>query len=170
MFRNKHPVTYGNILSYFLAGFVALALALPTAAQAQQVRISRLTDVGFGTITALETDQRLTRNVCVYSSAAAGRYSITARGSGAANAFTIASGTQTIPYEVQWAQTSGQTVGTALSTGVALAGQTSAALNSGCTVAPTRTATLIVILRGTSLASATAGTYSGVLTLVVAPN
>lgn len=161
---------YGTTLGCLLTGILALLMGLPTAAQAQQVRISRLTNVGFGTITALGTDQRRTRNVCVYSSAAGGRYSITARGNGAANAFTIASGARTIPYEVQWAQTSGQTVGTALSSGVALTGQTSAAVNSGCTLAPTRTATLIVILRGANLASATAGAYSGVLTLVVAPN
>jgi hypothetical protein len=163
-------VTYGIILRYFLAGLVALAAGLPSAALAQQVQISRLADRAFGTITALETDQRLSRNVCVYSSAAGGRYSITARGDGTGSAFTIASGIRTIPYQVEWAQISGQTTGTALTTGVALTGQTTAAVNSGCTVAPTRTATLIVILRGTSLASATAGTYSGVLTLVVAPN
>jgi hypothetical protein len=170
MFRNKGSMRYRSIFGDFLAGFVGLILSLPSTAQAQQVRISRLTDVLFGTITALETDRQLTRNVCVYSSAAGGRYSITARGNGTGNAFTIASGTQTLAYEVQWAQISGQTSGTALTTGVALTGQTSAAINSGCTLAPTRTATLIVILRGNSLASATAGSYSGVLTLVVAPN
>jgi hypothetical protein len=161
-------MTYGRFLG--LALLWAL-LALPASpGAAQQVRINRLTDVGFGTISNFTTDLILTRNICVFSTATGRRYSVTARGSGTANAFTLASGTNRLPYEVQWAQTSAATSGIALTTGVPLTGQVTAATSSGCISAPTRTATLITILRANQTSAATAGSYSGVLTLVIAPN
>lgn len=162
-------MAFKRFLTWFVLG---LATCVPSLnpAHAQQVRISRLTDVGFGTITNFTTDLIQTRSICVYSSAAGRRYSVTARGNGTGNAFTLASGSNRLAYEVQWAQTSGATSGTALISGVALTGQVTNAVNSGCTLAPTRTATLITILRATQTSAATAGSYSGVLTLIVAPN
>lgn len=150
-----------------LAGLAALFTA--QAAPAQQVRISRLTDVAIGSISNFTTDIVRSQNVCAHSTAASNRYSVTARGSGTGNAFTLASGTARLAYEVQWAGAIGQTSGTNLVTGVAQGGFTGRGNTSTCGNG-VRTASLIVILRAAQVSAATAGTYSGVLTLILAPN
>lgn len=148
----------------------AAMLATSTSATAQQVRIRQLNDIAFGTIGTVPADQSLTDTLCVYSTATSGRYTITARGSGSSNAFTLASGSNTLPYEVQWAFAASQSAGTALSPNVAVAGTTTNRADSTCTLAASQTATLIVVLRTSAQQSASAGTYSGTLTLLVAPN
>ena len=145
-------------------------LAMGTAAAAQQVRVRQLNDVLFGTIGAAPADQTRTDNLCIYSTATSGRYTITARGSGASNAFTLASGSNTLPYEVQWASAANQTSGTQLTTNVPLAATTTNRTDSTCNQAASLTATLIVVLRSSAQQSAVAGSYSGTLTLLVAPN
>jgi len=149
---------------------LAASLAMPTRATAQQVRIRQLTNIAFGTMGAVPADRSLTDNLCVYSTAASGRYTITARGSGSAGAFALASGGNTLAYEVQWASSANQSSGTALSPNVALAATTTNRTDSTCTLAASQTATLIVVLRADTQQSARAGSYSGTLTLVVAPN
>ena len=148
----------------------AAVLACATPARAQQVRIAQIGDIAFGTLGAAPVDKVLTDNLCVYSTATSGRYTITARGSGTSSAFTLASGANALPYEVQWAFVSGATSGTTLSPNVALAGTTANRANSSCGLAASLTATLIVMLRGTTQQSAMAGNYTGTLTLIVAPN
>jgi hypothetical protein len=134
------------------------------------VRIRQLNDIAFGTIGTAPVDTVLTDNLCVYSTANSGRYTITARGSGTSNAFTLASGSNVLPYEVQWAFASGATGGTALSPNVGLAGATTNRTDSTCNRAASLTATLIVVLRKTAQESARAGSYTGTLTLIIAPN
>jgi hypothetical protein len=152
-----------------LLGAAAL-LATASGAAAQQARITALTDVSFGTISNFTTDLTLTQNVCVYSTATSGRYRVTATGSGTSSAFTLASGTNRLAYEVQWADAINQTTGDALTAGVALTQQNTSATSSNCAAAPTRTATLITILRTSAIGAAKAGTYTGTLTLLIAPN
>ena len=60
------------------------------------------------------------QNVCVWSNTATRGYNITASGSGAGNAFTLANAALTIPYAVEWSDTSGAASGTALTSGTAL--------------------------------------------------
>ena len=62
-----------------------------------------------------------------------------------------------------------QTCGTSLTAGVAKTGFKSTAVAQGCNNGPVTTASLIVILRAATLSSATAGTYNGTLTLILAP-
>ena len=135
-----------------------------------RVRISNLSDVTFANVdpTAVASNAQ---NVCVWSNTSTRGYTITATGSGAANAFTLASGALPVaPYTVQWAQTSGQTSGTSLTASSALTGQTSTAINSDCSAGPPASASLIVSMSTAVLQSMTAGvTYNGTLTLVVAP-
>lgn len=151
-----------------MLGGIVLALSPFSAAAQEQARITGLSDVSFGTIANFTSDQSIAQNVCIYSST--DRYSVTARGSGTGNAFTLASGSNRLAYEVQWASTSGQTSGTALSPNVALTGQTSFTfLGTTCFFGIFRTASLITILRASTLSTATAGSYSGTLTLVIAP-
>jgi hypothetical protein len=154
-----------------LAGMAALALALglimAAPAHAQQVRITQLGDFAFGPL-ATTADQTLSDSLCVYVGSLAGRYTVTAAGSGSSNSFALSSGGNTLPYEVQWAFSGGQTSGTPLTARTALAGTSFNFIDSSCTLFTT--ASLIVILRGSQTQAAVAGTYTGTLTLLVAPN
>lgn len=134
-----------------------------------RVQISGLTDISL-----LNSDPSTAalsaENVCVYSNTSTKGYNITATGSGAANAFTLASGVQTVPYTVQWAASSGQSSGTALSSGSPLTGLTSTAINPTCGAGPASTASLVVAISSANLqAMQAAAVYTGTLTLVVAP-
>ena len=135
-----------------------------------RVRISGLSDVTFANVdpSVAAVDAQ---SVCVWSNTSTRGYSITASGSGAASAFTLASGAlPVVPYTVQWAPTSGQSSGTSLTAGTALTGQTSTAINSDCSAGPSASASLVVSVGSPTLQSMTAGvTYNGTLTLVVAP-
>ena len=135
-----------------------------------RVRISGLSDVTFSNVDP-SADADRAQNVCVWSNTSTRGYTITASGSGAANAFTLASGAlPEVPYTVEWASSSGQTSGTSLTAGAALTGQTSSAINSDCSAGPAASASLVVSMASSTLQSMTAGvTYNGTLTLVVAP-
>jgi spore coat protein U-like protein len=149
----------------------ALVLAAAPAGAAS-VRISGLSDVAFGTISNFTVDSMQSQSLCLYSkSPPANNYSITATGSGSGGAFLLASGSDTLPYELQWSDTAGQSVGAQLQANQPLTAQHSAASNAvdDCSKGPSATASLIVILRSTALSAASSGTYSGTLTLLVAP-
>ncbi len=135
-----------------------------------RVRISGLKDVTFSNVDPSVAASNA-QNVCVWSNTTTRGYSITATGSGAASAFTLAGGALPVAtYTVGWAPTSGQTSGTSLTAGAALTGQTSTAINSDCSTGPSASASLVVSMGTPTLQSMTAGvTYTGTLTLVVAP-
>lgn len=135
-----------------------------------RVRISGLNDVTFSNADPSVAASNA-QNVCVWSNTSTRGYTITASGSGAANAFTLASGAlPVVPYTVEWAGSSGQTSGTSLTAGTTLTGQTSSATNSDCSAGPSASASLVVSIGSSTLQSMTAGvTYNGTLTLVVAP-
>lgn len=155
-------------------GAIPLAFsAWPAAAQttgADRVRISGLSDVAFGTITTSGIDLTRSQSVCLYAKAPpSNNYRITASGSGSGGAFYLTSGTDALPYEVQWSNSPGQTSGVQVSPNVPLTGLPNSADNDDCSKGPATTATLIVILRSNVLSAAIAGTYNGSLTLLVAP-
>ena len=133
-----------------------------------RVQISGLSDVAFGTVDPTVAASNA-QNVCVWSNTSGRGYSITATGSGAANAFTLTDGSNTLPYGVEWADSSGQSAGTALTTATALLGLSSVAINPDCSSGPASSASLIVKLTAGDLQAAVAGSYTGTLTLVVAP-
>ena len=140
------------------------------ASIAGRVRISGLSDVTFSSIDPA-VDASNAQNVCVWSNTSTKGYNITATGSGTGGAFTLASGAlPVVPYSVEWDDVSGSTTGSNLSSGSALTGQTSTATNSSCSAGPASTASLIVKIGSADLQTMTAGpTYSGTLTLLVAP-
>jgi hypothetical protein len=135
-----------------------------------RVRISGLSDVTFTSVDPSVAASNA-QNVCVWSNTSTRGYNITATGSGAGSAFTLASGAlPAVPYTVQWAASSGQTSGTSLAASTALTGQTSTAISSDCSAGPVSSASLVVSIGSATLQSMTAGvTYNGTLTLVVAP-
>ena len=135
-----------------------------------RVRISGLSDVTFSNVDP-SSPATNAQNVCVWSNTSTRGYTITATGSGSANAFTLSSGAlPPVPYTVEWAPSSGQTSGTGLTAGSVLSGQTSSATNSDCSAGPSASASLVVSMNSSTLQGMTAGvTYNGTLTLVVAP-
>jgi hypothetical protein len=139
-----------------------IALAAPTAAQ--NVQVSGLSDVSFGAITGFGADLVRSQSICAYSGLLGGRYTVTASGSGTGGAFTLSNGAARLPYEVQWSTSAGQSSGTNLSANSPQSGQT---MLLSCPVLQATNASLIVILRSTALSSATAGNYSGTLTVIL---
>lgn len=152
--------------SFLIAGFLA---ATPPVAFAQKARISDLSDIAFGSVSNLSTDVSLAQSLCAFTQSASGNYLVTATGSGPASAFALASGPAQLAYEVQWASSPNQTTGIPLTAGVPLTGVPSAATQQTCNAGPASSASLIVILRASQLGAAQAGTYSGALTLMIAP-
>jgi hypothetical protein len=145
-------------------GSISIGASVPN-----RVQLTGLADVSF-TNQDPATPALNAQNVCVWSNTSTKGYFITATGSGAASAFTLANGALTVPYSVEWAGSSGQTSGTALTTATALHGLTSTATNPTCSAGPGTTASLIVKISTTNLAAMQAATtYTGTLTLVVAP-
>jgi hypothetical protein len=145
-------------------GSVSIGASVPN-----RVQISGLSNVDFTNqdpaVAAVSA-----QNVCVWSNTSTKGYNVTASGSGTASAFTLANGAATVPYSVEWSQTSGQSAGTSLGVGTALTGQKSTATNALCASGPSSTASLIVRMSTASLQSMPALTvYTGTLTLVVAP-
>ena len=145
-------------------GSISIGASVPN-----RVQLTGLADVSF-TNQDPATPALNAQNVCVWSNTSTKGYNVTASGSGAANAFTLASGAATVPYSVEWAASSGQSSGTGLTTGSALTGLTSTATNATCASGPSKSASLIVKIATTDLQSMQAATtYTGTLTLVVAP-
>ena len=152
----------------------ALAVMTAPAPARARARITGLADVNFGTINTF-SDQTIGQNVCIYSvfgnSTLLRPYSVRATGDGTGGAFTLASGARTLPYEVRWDDAANQTTGTQLTSGVNAAGFANGSTSQTCAGGSGgENASLIVTITGTSLATATAGTYTGVLTIVITPN
>lgn len=156
----------GAILMALQAALLASLAVSP--ADAQRVRITKLSDVDFGLISNLQTDSRLSQNLCVYVNGQQSTYSVTAMGSGAGSAFSLSSGLHTLPYEVEWSSLSGQSNGIPLAPNVALTSQTTSATQQVCNNGPATTASLSLILRSSELGRARAGDYNGSLTLIIA--
>lgn len=152
--------------SILTAGLLA---AFPQTALAQKARISNISDVTFGTVTNLSSDVKAAQNLCAFTQSATSNYSVTATGGGGGGAFTLAAGSPQLAYEVEWAASPNQTTGIALSAGVALTGLKSSATQQTCNAGPQSSASLIVIIRASQLGAALAGSYSGALTLMIAP-
>lgn len=146
-------------------GTVSISATVPG-----RVQISKLSDVLFGTVDPTSAASKA-ENVCVWSNTSGRGYQITATGSGggSSNTFALSNGTAELPYAVEWAGSSGQTSGTALATGTPLTGLTSTATNPTCSAGPAATASLVVKMAASDLQAAVASSYTGTLTLVVAP-
>ena len=148
----------------------ALTMLLAPAsleAQSNNVRITKLSDVAFGSLANLGVDASLAQDVCVFAQTSGNRYRVTATGSAPGGAFALTSGSNLLNYEVQWNASSGQSSGLQLSPSVAQTGLISAATQQTCNSGPTTSASLILLLRSTALQSAKAGSYAGTLTLVI---
>lgn len=144
------------------------AVVIPSPACAQKVRITNVTDVDFSLIANLQVESRRSQNICLFSNSAGNAYSVAASGSGPGGSFTLANGSSSLPYDVEWSTQSGQTSGTSLSANQILSRQTSAATQQFCNSGPAASASLTIVLRAAELSRAREGNYSGSLTLLIA--
>ena len=142
----------------------------PASARAQEkfAKVGNLSDYDFGAISNLSADQSLARDICVYSAKTTPGYSIKASGSGTGGAFTLAGAGGTLRYEVQWAASAGRSTGTILQPNATVYGLRTSATQVNCQNGPLASASLIIMLRATSLQAALSGTYAGTLTVTVA--
>lgn len=135
---------------------------------ANLAQISSLDDIDLGnydgTSAMSGNDQ-----VCVFSNT--GGYEVTATGDGAGNAFELSNGTDALDYGVEWADSAGAGSGTAMTSGAALqfAAPSGPITTPDCNGGTSLNARVFVDVLATDLAVAPAGTYTGVLTLTVAP-
>lgn len=150
-----------------LASLCVVALA-GAPAGAQQARLTKLTDVAFGSLSTTASDAVRAQNVCAFATSVSGLYSVRASGSGTGGALTLAGSGAPLPYEVQWSASVGASSGTALPANTTVGGFTDGLVNQTCTLVNTSSASLIVILRSAALNNAAADSYSGTLTLVIA--
>ena len=158
----------GLPLMAILGAALSLLSAPPADAQ-NRVRITKLSNVAFGSLSNLGADAVQAQSVCAFSQTASRGYNVTATGSAPGNALALTSGANLLAYEVQWNPLPGQSSGTQLNSGVALTGLTSTATQQTCNSGPSTSASLIVILRSTALSNVRAGSYAGTLTLVLGP-
>ena len=161
-----------RILGRLLTGGCSALLLLhsvPLEAASNKVRISGLGDLTFGTLADLSADAVQSESLCLYSDSATNGYNVRASGSGPGGAFTLTSGGDSLPFEVQWNSAAGRSSGTQLTANVATSGQVSSATQQSCNSGPATSASLIVVVRSSALSSAPAGSYNGSLTLVVGP-
>ena len=151
-------------------GSVNISVTKPAGAD-----INGLTDLTLSSWTTGMGAQTLSEDVCVYSTRANGKYTIKATGSGASSAFTLANGSNLIPYAVSWDDSGVGALassGAALTTNVTSGAKTHAARDSAtCNGAsPGATARLFVDLASSDLEGAVDGTYAGTLTMLITPN
>jgi hypothetical protein len=148
-----------------LFAIAALGIQSPCAAATSNVTFA---PAAFGTISSLSGDLFNRQSVCAFGSLLTQGYSVLATGSGIGGAFTVANGSQTIPYEVQWAQSAGATSGTNVVANTSLPNQAESNILAGLgCILGLQTATSIVVVRSASLQQAVAGTYTGTLTIIL---
>lgn len=164
--RSRRPMGRASPVLW-AAAFALLTCPSPALAQRGSVRISNLADVPFGTINNLAIDSTRTQNLCVFSGGGTPNYRVTAFGDGGGGAFTLSSGSDVLDYEVQWSESPGQSSGTVLSPNAPLAGLATSASHPFCSSGPSSSASLIVLIRSSALGEATAGNYSGTLTIII---
>ena len=153
--------------SVLACALLLIGLSWSAPGGAQRVQIDKLVDYSFPANNGLQ-DVSLSKNVCI-SATTSSRYSIRATGDGTANAFTLAGPGAVMAYDVQWSGRDNQASGTALTAGVTRTGFTTSVLglNLNCALG-NDSATLLLTLRSGDLSRATAGTYTGTLTLLIA--
>ena len=155
---------------------VGIVASGPALAASPQVRISKLSDVSLAPAN-ITVDAVASQSICIFRNAGSGGipggYSVTASGSGPGSAFSLqaAGVTPRLPYSVLWNDSAGQTSGTALSPGaVSLGHITTQTASQNCSSGPSTSASLIIqVLTGDLQAAVGGVTYSGTLTLAIAP-
>lgn len=147
----------------------ALLACMSSAASAgDKVALTGLSDVSFGTISTFN-DLSISQSVCAFSQTLTNGYSVLATGSGTGGSFVLSSGSAGLAYDVLWSASPAQRSGVALTAGVPKSGFTSSAAQKTCNSGPSASATVTLVLRGSALSAAQAGSYAGTLQLTISP-
>lgn len=128
-----------------------------------EVRISNLADIDLGIFAG--ADAIGSTDACVYRNGT-GAYRITATGSGAGGAFSLTDGTNSVAYTVEYDDGTGAL---ALGSSTPLIGRTGADPASATCATTGNNATVTTTVTAADGAALPAGTYTGTLTLLVAP-
>lgn len=151
-----------------LALFVSV-MAGPGYAQSNKVRVSGLQDVNFGTLPS-SSDAISSQSLCVFVGTATSTYSVSAMGSGNGGAFSLTGSGSDLSIDVMWSEVASQQSGDILVSSVPSRIYTSSASHQRCNRAPIATASLVIRARETEISRASAGTYSGAITLIISPS
>ncbi len=167
---HAHAATQGSLSSTSSQGSATI-----TVTKSVQARISDISDMTLPNWSIGDGDVTLYSNVCVYSSTQS--YKVTATGSGVANIFTLANGSDLIAYSVTWnsggAGNIGNT-GTALlpniqSTSFSNATNSSSNCSGGGLANDTARVVVTITQAAMEAAPSSNSAYSGTLTMTVAP-
>lgn len=131
------------------------------------IRISDIDDFIFGSHTGLgTTSPSLTDDICIYRNST-GNYQVTASGSGSGGDFTLSNGADTMTYTAQWNDGNGFNP---LQPNTPLSNQGNVFnSNINCNAGSANNASLKIDIDNSELQSVPAGTYQGVITIMVAP-
>ena len=141
-------------------GDLSMSLSIPNLA-----KLTDVADLNFGTYSGSGNPAQ-DDDVCVYTNNPSGQYKVTAKGSGAAFAFTMTNGTQTIPYSVKWNTVSGTNLNFALTANTQTT-TLSGANTTSQTCAGLKNANFQVTMTRAAVLSVPAGTYTAILTLII---
>lgn len=158
---------YGIILTLSVT-FAALASPHGAVRAQDKARISGLTDANFGMVAGLG-DRSISQSLCAYTSSKTQTYSVTAAGSGTNGSFNLSAGAAELQYDVLWADAANLSSGSSLSPNFRASGFVSPVTNPGCNGRPPTSASLTIVLRDAVLRNARAGSYSGTLQVMIAP-
>ena len=132
--------------------------------------------ITIGSYTLGDGTQTINLPVCIYSSTYGGGYSVNVTGNGAGSSFQSSNTIHAfnLPYAVKWDDGGGGALGTlanitTLTSGTPLLGQANADTASLSCATAGNTAQITVVVTGTNLDLAPAGTYVGTLTIVITP-
>jgi hypothetical protein len=148
-------------------GSTSTGVSTVTVTVPDLIKISSVADISFGTY-AGSGDLNANDDVCVYTNKTGGAYRVTGTGSGAAGAFTLASGGNTLSYAVFFNDQSGTTGEQSLTAGTPLGSQ-SGANTSSLTCGGSNDANFHVRIVEANLLAVPSGAYTGTLSLLVEP-
>jgi hypothetical protein len=138
------------------------------------VQVSGMSDLTLSSYKLGDGDQRLSTTVCVYSSTAYGGYRVFVTGDGVGGAYTLSNGgSNTLAYSVIWNSGGAGGLGTTgdLLTYLGDLNVDNASTTSfDCNANANPTAQLNIEFTQANLDAAPAGTYTGLITVLVTPN
>lgn len=146
----------------------AFWLALAGAAQALTMKISNISDFSLGVWSMGDPALESSMNICIHgiNITALTSYAITV--SSSPSGYRLTNGTNTIVYSLYWKDNISGALGTQLSDGVKLTGQTGPNLLPDCTIGGPN-ARLTIRISQAAMEAALSGTYNGTITLLLTP-
>jgi hypothetical protein len=130
------------------------------------VRVTAVDDLDLGAWSGTG-DLVVADDVCIWTTT--GGYNVTASGNGGTGTdFALTNGTESLTYAVKWGDSAGVATDN-MTSGSPLGTQFSGANSTDCNGGANLTATVEVEILDADLSGADSGTYTGVLTLVIAP-